>query len=221
MYIKKIQCSVINNFKKVDEVLDLFYDKLISFYKKTYNNDNEFYCVQKFLKHIFVFAFMFINIAAILKKISVKEIIIANLSFSIIIGAFSVISFIFIFNDKKKLYKLTDKEWEHYKDKYCYHLTSIENLDGIIVDSENIYLKPTIYWFANLQNWFRKSVYFFSAIPNEKQIKEQLLTNKKDIMIKVKIGDLDRNKLKIRRKIYNVLVYTGPYIGKGEITNFE
>ena len=223
MYKKILHNTIGEKIKKVNKVLDLYAVKFINFYRKIYKNkhESEFFYVQKFYIHVYISLYIMINLSLFPIYLSISDFIIGNILFSIFLMILSLILFIIFFNDKKKLYKLSDEEWEHYKDKYCYHLTSIKNIKSIKVDDENIFLKPTIYWMANIQNWFRPSVYFFSSVPNEEQIKGQLLTNKKDVMIKIPIANLDRDRLKIRRKVYNVMVYTGPYVGEGEIIKFE
>lgn len=221
MIYKSVYCLVIKKVQEINKVLDLYADKILEFYKKIYKHDNDFYCVEKFFKHVYLFVFLVFNMKVFSNIKNVEGIIKENMYFLFLMGIVTLIMFIILFNDKKKLHKLTDEEWEHYKDGYCYHLTSRENLEGIKVFDEYVYLKPTQYWSANLQNWFRPSVYFFSSVPNEEQIKGQLLTNKKDVMIKIPISNLDRDRLRIRRKVYNVMVYTGPYVGKGEMIKFK
>jgi hypothetical protein len=128
-----------------------------------------------------------------------------------------ILGFLYYYNKKNpKVHKPSNSEWDNLKSEYCYHYTSSEKIKGISIAEGVVYLKPTISLFMNVPVLFRSSVYFFIGHANEEQIKKNLLESKKDYVINVKIGDLDKNKVRIRSSD-KALIYIGSYIGEGEI----
>lgn len=206
-------------YNKIKKHTDELYENIEKIYSKMYKNDNTFFISGKIMKHLIILMFLSFNIIRLLGYWRDVNFIIFNLI--ILLGVFLtlVIGFIWEYTYKpKKCFKLTDEEWNKFKDRKCFHVTSRKNLESILEDGI-FNIKPTKYILANLPVLFRESVYFFGEYPSEENLKNQYLQNKKDVIISVPINNLDRNKLRIRRS-NNVLVYIGGYKGKGSVKDY-
>lgn len=204
-------------FKKGIKIIYYLYDFIEKFYKKIYKINNSFFIMEKIYIHATIFLFLSLNLNFVSKiNFSIKDFIIYNIESIFVILILYFIGFLILFFDKdKKVRKLSDEEWNIYKNKVAYHITSKNNINSIKT-KEGIYLKPTIYNLANLNVFFNDSVYMFSKFPTQEEILYQGLKNKSDIVLEIPIKNLDRKKLR-KRVNKNVFVYMDKYIGEGKI----
>lgn len=113
--------------------------------------------------------------------------------------------------------KPSDEEWEKFIGLKVCHYTTLENAEKIEKSEGYIYLKASRTLISKCYNWFRGSVYFFIEDGNTTKIMKFLNTKRSEsIKITVEVSNLDKKHVRLRR-YDNVLIYTGDYVGKGEI----
>nr|WP_172688140.1 hypothetical protein [Clostridium botulinum] len=175
---------------------------------------------------IFDISFYFILLVGII-ALSLAIVITDNVNRSIfiflgiicIVIPILIICYYYYCRPNLKVHKPTDSEWNDLLKKTCWHITYEEHIKNIDKGNNNIYLKTKKSLSANIAVILRPSVYFFIGEPDKEQLIRNDIDKNRNYVIYVDIKDLDRNKVMIR-KYDNVLIYIGPYHGKGKIRNY-
>lgn len=195
--------------------MKVIFEKYINFCKKKFDIDNENEIAERSIIALFGIGMILLNITLI-DDIDIIKFIIRNIIILLFFGILGIIFFCILYNIKpKKVSKLTNEEYDNLKDEYCYHFTKKTNLRDMI-KGDIVNIKPTTCKLSNLQIWFKDAVYFFKDYPLKEDIIRQGLETKSDKVIKIRIGDLDKSRLRIRR-YDNVIIYLGEFQGKAII----
>lgn len=158
-----------------------------------------------------------INLYNIFLVVLISIYIVLAVIYHLVIPIIMFFSILFIGINRLCIRKPNEKEWEFLRELECWHYTSFENSQKIDRKDGNVYLKRSRNPFVNTTLLFRPAIYFFYMPPSESIKKNNLWGKDSNVKVIVKIGDMKKEYVRLR-KFDNTLVYLKEdYLGPGKI----